>query len=1065
MTFLTLFLGLVTGVHPVELTVTDPQVTRIELRLDGRTIGVLNDEPWALTADFGDELAPHKLAAVGFDDRGNEVAAIRQWINMPRERAEVAFILEGDQKGQIDRARLVWSSVDVAQSETAKVYLDGEEIEGIDPKGFSVPRYDASIPHLLQAEIQLGDTTARTQVLVGGGSGGDGSLATTALTALPLHLDEGKLPTVAEMEGWLEVRGQPVRVVAVERSGADVIMVQDLAWYLQRRLKGLRNEMLKTRISVRQRPTGLKSRDHFRLLFPIPQTADASIRSLQFPMSPNMWTGQIIETHAQGATDRQVAGAIPQGLMVGIPVNGERKLDTSNQHLTDAVAVGALAAAQGGRARVLLMIAGSPEQDQSRYSPEQVRAYLGRLNVPLRVWAPVPDMLDDGWGEVEDISTRNRLERAIRELRLFLDRQIVVWVEGQHLPHQLQLTDAVAGRLQRITDIGPPLPVPDEDADLDPGLRVAEMPQDAAPAPTADDTPTPAETPPSTTAATTTPAALPESFAETVEVNVVNVDVIVTTSDGTRARDLTREDFRLYEDGEPVEISYFEAPPPIEPDAAPETAPTPTVARPMSLIVYLDLFRLTHKQRARSLKALKAGLAAESGPVRVMLITDDGEVEIPLTFTEDRDAVLAALADVEKRKRRAFPDSTRDIYREMIDIRKALQAAHSIKDEEQKRRTLQDVYSRRRSVEGRLPLLARERKTEISYLVASLERLALGLSGVDGRRAILYVGNRLSLSPGEALFTEAATLMADYTLEAAQYNDVPEDSRQTRLLGEVGRLRLEKDFNEMIRETSAIGVTFYTLTPPNTEDTDMAWREIPSNTVRPASTNNEATKAAACVMSGETGGLCQVGAANMEQLLEATFDDFDAYYSLAFTPGRDPDGEFHRIRVEVDRPGLQLRYREGYLDRPREDAVKDRLIAALTFGEEQDELGMQLAMEPQQTTDKEGLFLIPFEVRVAAQRLALLPQPDGEKRQAKARLMITTMDQKGRTTGVQEYPIRFEVPEARLATGQPLLYAHKVRLTLAAGEQTLAVGIWDDLGRVGSFVSRELAVGPAEPDA
>ncbi len=32
-------------------------------------------------------------------------------------------------------------------------------------------------------------------------------------------------------------------------------------------------------------------------------------------------------------------------------------------------------------------------------------------------------------------------------------------------------------------------------------------------------------------------------------------------------------------------------------------------------------------------------------------------------------------------------------------------------------------------------------------------------------------------------------------------------------------------------------------------------------------------------------------------------------------------------------------------------------------------------------------------------------------------------------------------------------------LTLAAGEQTLAVGLWDDVGRVGSFVSRELTVG------
>ncbi len=70
------------------------------------------------------------------------------------------------------------------------------------------------------------------------------------------------------------------------------------------------------------------------------------------------------------------------------------------------------------------------------------------------------------------------------------------------------------------------------------------------------------------------------------------------------------------------------------------------------------------------------------------------------------------------------------------------------------------------------------------------------------------------------------------------------------------------------------------------------------------------------------------------------------------------------------------------------------------------------------------------------------------------------MDRRGRTTGVQEYPIQFEVSEARLASGQPLLYAHKVHLTLAAGEQTLAIGVWDDAGRAGSFVRRELEIGP-----
>ena len=112
--FLTFFLGLVTGVQPVELTVTDPQIARVELRLDGRAVGVLRGSPWMLTCDFGEALAPHELVAVGYDSAGVAVGEARQWINLPRQRAEVDVVLEQGADQVARTARLVWSSVYVA---------------------------------------------------------------------------------------------------------------------------------------------------------------------------------------------------------------------------------------------------------------------------------------------------------------------------------------------------------------------------------------------------------------------------------------------------------------------------------------------------------------------------------------------------------------------------------------------------------------------------------------------------------------------------------------------------------------------------------------------------------------------------------------------------------------------------------------------------------------------------------------------------------------------------------------------------------------------------------------
>src|SRR5512144_2526999 len=69
----------------------------------------------------------------------------------------------------------------------------------------------------------------------------------------------------------------------------------------------------------------------------------------------------------------------------------------------------------------------------------------------------------------------------------------------------------------------------------------------------------------------------PPSFGETVEVNVVNVDVYVTDKDGKRVTNLRKGDFQVFEDGKPVEITNFAgiAAPRAETAAPPAAATAP----------------------------------------------------------------------------------------------------------------------------------------------------------------------------------------------------------------------------------------------------------------------------------------------------------------------------------------------------------------------------------------------------------------------------------------------------------------------------------------------------------
>src|SRR5204863_2543296 len=64
--FLTLFLGIVGGVHPVSLEVIGP-IKTVRMTLGEREVAVLTQPPWRATIEMGPTLVPRELTAIGFD--------------------------------------------------------------------------------------------------------------------------------------------------------------------------------------------------------------------------------------------------------------------------------------------------------------------------------------------------------------------------------------------------------------------------------------------------------------------------------------------------------------------------------------------------------------------------------------------------------------------------------------------------------------------------------------------------------------------------------------------------------------------------------------------------------------------------------------------------------------------------------------------------------------------------------------------------------------------------------------------------------------------------------------
>src|SRR5437764_12676333 len=103
--FLTLFLGLTTGKAPVSLQ-ADPAIASISLETGDRIVATIPHAPWSAEVDFGPELVPQRLVAIGYDEHGKEIARASQDVNLPRSAAEVEILVKNE-KGRSARAELV----------------------------------------------------------------------------------------------------------------------------------------------------------------------------------------------------------------------------------------------------------------------------------------------------------------------------------------------------------------------------------------------------------------------------------------------------------------------------------------------------------------------------------------------------------------------------------------------------------------------------------------------------------------------------------------------------------------------------------------------------------------------------------------------------------------------------------------------------------------------------------------------------------------------------------------------------------------------------------------------
>ena len=531
-------------------------------------------------------------------------------------------------------------------------------------------------------------------------------------------------------------------------------------------------------------------------------------------------------------------------------------------------------------------------------------------------------------------------------------------------------------------------------------------------------------------------------FFDRLDVEVVNVEVYVTDKDGEGVRGLTAGDFEVFEDGAPQAITHFYAvesgaavlPAPEAPgQAGGESVPRPPAEirqeplpeeQVLRLVVYFDNLHLRPTTRNKVILQVDRFVRRVVGPGdAVMLATFERSLHVRHPFTQDVDAFLRSLAEIEKVSGFGMRAATerREVIQRVERSDTAIEAESHI-----------DFY-------------AKSLHFDVSQSIKGMRELVGSLAGLPGRKALLYVSDGLPMTAAEDLY---------HLLDLKFFND--QFSGRMR----ASQYDARRPFRELTAAANANGVTIYTLEATGLRSHATLSAEYGSlgdrSFVEIDATHEFSLEEPLVLMAAETGGLAALNTNNIDGALDALARDLDDYYSLGYAPAHAVQGRYHEIEVRVKGKGLKVRHRQGYRDKVASTRVHEGTLASLLYGPQKNPLEIRLAFGKARLND-DGERLLPLEVHIPLARVGLVPHEQVYR--GDLRVAVAVLDDDGRMSPVDQKEFPVTIPAADVDTARGKHYVYAVELLMRPGDHMIAVGVHDDFSGETSFIRQPIRTG------
>lgn len=530
-------------------------------------------------------------------------------------------------------------------------------------------------------------------------------------------------------------------------------------------------------------------------------------------------------------------------------------------------------------------------------------------------------------------------------------------------------------------------------------------------------------------------------YIETVDVNLINVEVYVTDKKGNPITGLTRDDFEVYEDKGPVAITNFYAVTegqrreiPVQQAEAgsataerpkPRTEPVLPDDQQLHLVVYIDNFNIRPFNRNRVFRRLREFLTDKlHRGDRVMLVSYDRFLNFRHPFTSDPQLIASATFDLEK-----VTGSAVHIDSERRRILEAISEAQNPQ-----------------SVSWQVRQFAESGFNDLSFTIDAIGDIVDSLGGLPGRKALLYVSDGLPMMPGEDLFY------------ALTYRFQTQSQ-----LTELREFDASRRFEELSARANSNRITFYTIDAAGLRAPTSSSVEYNASTEQAGqsgfvdSVNIQNLQAPLRMMAEKTGGQAIINTNDVGKGLTKIATDFQTYYSIGYSPAHSGTGRYYKIDVKVkDRKGLRVRHRVGYRDKPLMARMSDGARSALLYGLEHNPLKVVLKLGEPQPAEKD-LYDLPILVGIPLDSIVLIPL--GDAHEARLKLYFGAMDDKEKMSDVQEVFVPIRISNAEMSNSEGKYFPYETALRMRSGGHRLTVGVFDELSAVSSFVSQSVRVG------